>query len=62
MKRFYIAKLSPKGQITIPSQCLRDLGWVKGRTTLTRATARGAAIIASVKEGGRRGPSEEAGR
>ena len=51
MRRCYIAKLSPKGQITIPVACLRELGWVKGQTRLRRSKARGAMIIAPVKAG-----------
>ena len=46
MRRCYIATLSPKGQITIPVRCLAELGWVKGRTKLTRSSVRGVAVIA----------------
>jgi hypothetical protein len=46
MRRAYIARLSPKGQITIPVRCLHELGWVKGKTRLTRSRARGALVIA----------------
>jgi bifunctional DNA-binding transcriptional regulator/antitoxin component of YhaV-PrlF toxin-antitoxin module len=49
MRRCYFATLSSKGQITIPVRCLRELGWVKGKTRLTRSWQRGAAVIAPVK-------------
>jgi len=52
MRRCYIATLSPKGQITIPVRCLRELGWVKGKTRLTRSGVRGAAVIAPVTDSG----------
>jgi len=51
MRRSYITTLSPKGQITIPADCLRELGWVKGKTRLRRSRARGGMRLAPVKVG-----------
>jgi bifunctional DNA-binding transcriptional regulator/antitoxin component of YhaV-PrlF toxin-antitoxin module len=48
MSRLFIARVSPKGQITIPARCLRELGWVKSQIRLTRSKARGALVVAPI--------------
>jgi len=53
MRRTYIAILSPKGQITIPATCLRELGWVKGRTRLVRSRVRGGMVVVPMIDGER---------
>ena len=45
------ATVTAKGQITIPMACLRELGWIKGKTKLRRSKLRGAVLLTPVQGG-----------
>jgi bifunctional DNA-binding transcriptional regulator/antitoxin component of YhaV-PrlF toxin-antitoxin module len=50
MKKIYYVKLSPQGQITIPAEAIRKLGWLKGKTKLALGRV-GRALVIDRAEG-----------
>ena len=44
-RKIYYAKLSPKGQITIPAEAIRRMGWLRGKTRLYLGRVGNAIVI-----------------
>jgi bifunctional DNA-binding transcriptional regulator/antitoxin component of YhaV-PrlF toxin-antitoxin module len=53
-RKVFSAKLSPKGQITIPADVIRRMGWLKGRTRLYLGRVGNALVITPDEPAGAR--------